>query len=194
MGAIRVGMPSCSSLAPAVLSGSPTRSRVTSLTFPSSRLFASPAASQRPSLVMPIGTTSNFSRSMDLRTEAADSSETSCSPLRPPKRMPTRSFFAIVFFRRRSEYENYNSPSVEPFTESSSQMPSKQAPQPGQPSDCVRRLPDSPRQARSSATAHGPPKSPSPGALRGKLPRHAPESQLPAHLPDRSSQIGRAHV
>jgi hypothetical protein len=30
-----------------------------------------------------------------LRTEAADSSDTSCSPLRPPKRMPTRSFFAI---------------------------------------------------------------------------------------------------
>ena len=27
--------------------------------------------------------------------EAAESSETSCSPLRPPKRMPTRSFFAM---------------------------------------------------------------------------------------------------
>ena len=56
---------------------------------------ASAAASQRPSLVMPIGTTSNFLRSIALRIDAAESSETSCSPLRPPKRMPTRSFFAI---------------------------------------------------------------------------------------------------
>jgi len=31
------------------------------------------------------------------RIEAAESSETSCSPLRPPKRMPTRNFFAIPF-------------------------------------------------------------------------------------------------
>src|SRR5919204_6465603 len=30
---------------------------------------------------------------MALKTEAADSSETSCSPLRPPNRIPTRSFF-----------------------------------------------------------------------------------------------------
>src|ERR1700687_601355 len=33
---------------------------------------------------------------MALKTDAAESSEISCSPLRPPKRMPTRSFF-IVF-------------------------------------------------------------------------------------------------
>jgi hypothetical protein len=44
-----------------------------------------------------MGTTSNFLRSIAFKIEAADNSETSCSPLRPPKRMPTRSFFAIVF-------------------------------------------------------------------------------------------------
>ena len=31
-------------------------------------------------------------------TEAAESSETSCSPLRPPNRMPTRSFFMVMFW------------------------------------------------------------------------------------------------
>src|SRR5437660_8738898 len=30
---------------------------------------------------------------MALKTEAADSSEISCSPLRPPNRIPTRNFF-----------------------------------------------------------------------------------------------------
>src|SRR5260221_4632448 len=33
---------------------------------------------------------------MALKTDAAESNEISCSPLRPPKRMPTRSLF-IVF-------------------------------------------------------------------------------------------------
>src|SRR5579862_634734 len=33
---------------------------------------------------------------MALSTEAAESSETSCSPLRPPKRIPTRIFFMGV--------------------------------------------------------------------------------------------------
>ena len=41
---------------------------------------------------MPMGTTSYFSLSIALRTEAAERSETSCSPLRPPNRIPTRSF------------------------------------------------------------------------------------------------------
>jgi hypothetical protein len=50
---------------------------------------------QRPVFEMPIGATSNFLRSIALRIEAAERSETSCSPLRPPKRMPTRSFFAM---------------------------------------------------------------------------------------------------
>ena len=45
-------------------------------------LGGQPAAS----LVMPMGTTSYLSLSMALRTEAAESSETSCSPLRPPNR------------------------------------------------------------------------------------------------------------
>src|SRR3974377_2274511 len=42
---------------------------------------------------MPIGTTSYFFLSMAFSTEAADSSDTSCSPLRPPNNTPTRSFF-----------------------------------------------------------------------------------------------------
>src|SRR6266516_4656291 len=42
---------------------------------------------------MPIGTTSYFERSMDLRIDSADRSETSCSPERPPKITPTRIFF-----------------------------------------------------------------------------------------------------
>ena len=67
----------------------------TALSSPSSRPCASAAASQRPSLVMPIGITSNFLRSIAFRIDAAESSETSCSPLRPPNRTPTRSFFAI---------------------------------------------------------------------------------------------------
>src|SRR5439155_7119410 len=42
---------------------------------------------------MPMGTTSNLALSMALKTDAAESSDTSCSPLRPPNRIPTRSFF-----------------------------------------------------------------------------------------------------
>ncbi len=91
-----VGIPSLNNLAPKVASGSPARSRRPAApASPFSRPRASAAASQRPFLVIPIGVTSNFSRSIAARTDAAESSETSCSPLRPPKRMPTRSFFAI---------------------------------------------------------------------------------------------------
>ena len=39
-----------------------------------------------------MGTTSYLFRSIAFRTEAADSNDTSCSPLRPPKRIPTRNF------------------------------------------------------------------------------------------------------
>ena len=58
-----------------------------------SRRWASSPLSQRPCLSMAMGTTSYRLRSMALRMEAAESSETSCSPERPPKRMPMRSFF-----------------------------------------------------------------------------------------------------
>ena len=99
-----VGMPSCNSFAPGVVAGSPARSRRSSagvaLLEQAVRIAR---ASQRPSLVMPMGTTSNFLRSIAFRIEAADSSETSCSPLRPPKRMPTRSFLAIALFHHRAE-------------------------------------------------------------------------------------------
>ena len=56
---------------------------------------ASSASSQWPVLAMPMGTTSYFFLSMAARTEAAERSETSCSPERPPKMIPTRSFRAI---------------------------------------------------------------------------------------------------
>src|ERR1700737_1754801 len=46
---------------------------------------------------MPMGTTSYLRLSMALRMEAAERSETSCSPERPPKRMPMRSFFFMTF-------------------------------------------------------------------------------------------------
>src|SRR5207244_4383157 len=36
------------------------------------------------------------------RTDAAERRETSCSPLRPPKRMPTRSFFMTLVWTRVS--------------------------------------------------------------------------------------------
>src|SRR5262245_59607087 len=52
----------------------------------------SPPMSQRPSLAMPIGTRSNRFRSMAAITEAAPARDTSCSPERPPKTTPTRSF------------------------------------------------------------------------------------------------------
>src|SRR5215472_16880567 len=42
---------------------------------------------------MPIGTASYLSGSRPRITEAAEARETSCSPERPPKRMPTRSRF-----------------------------------------------------------------------------------------------------
>jgi hypothetical protein len=59
-------------------------------------LCAAVPASQRPSLAMPMGTTSYFAGSSAEMTEAAEISETSCSPERPPNRMPTRSFFFSV--------------------------------------------------------------------------------------------------
>src|SRR6266478_676230 len=61
--------------------------------FAGSRASAFLAASQWPSAVIPIGTTSYFERSMDLRIDSADRNETSCSPDLPPKITPTRVFF-----------------------------------------------------------------------------------------------------
>src|SRR6266545_166727 len=54
----------------------------------------SPPTSQRPSLPMPMGTTSKRERSIAAMTEAAPAKDTSCSPDRPPNTMPTRSFLA----------------------------------------------------------------------------------------------------
>ena len=63
---------------------------------PASSASASPPPSHWPLFAMPMGTTSYFLRSIDLRIDSADRSETSCSPERPPNNTPTRSFFAIV--------------------------------------------------------------------------------------------------
>src|SRR5712692_1818967 len=53
--------------------------------------------SQWPSLVIPMGTASYLSGSSPRMTEAAEASETSCSPERPPKRIPMRRrFFSWV--------------------------------------------------------------------------------------------------
>src|SRR5207244_1138435 len=52
-------------------------------------------ASQFPSLVIAMGTTSYFVRSIASITALAERSETSCSPERPPKITPTRSFLVI---------------------------------------------------------------------------------------------------
>src|SRR5258707_12667139 len=65
---------------------------------PVRRCSASSEVSHWPCLVMPMGITSYFVRSMALRMEAAERRETSCSPERPPKRMPTRNFFSAGFF------------------------------------------------------------------------------------------------
>src|SRR5437879_13601188 len=51
---------------------------------------------------MPMGTTSYLSLSIAPATDAAERRETSCSPLRPPKRMPTRSFFMTLVWTRVS--------------------------------------------------------------------------------------------
>ena len=65
---------------------------------PARRRSASVEVIHWPCLVMPMGITSYFVRSMALRMELAERRETSCSPERPPKRMPTRNFFLVCFF------------------------------------------------------------------------------------------------
>src|SRR5580700_8693184 len=65
---------------------------------PARRCSASAGGSQWPCLLIPMGMTSYLVRSMDLRMLAAERRETSCSPERPPKRIPTRNFFLVCFF------------------------------------------------------------------------------------------------
>src|SRR6266446_8864069 len=54
---------------------------------------------QRPSLVMPIGTTSYLALSIALMTDSADRRDTSCSPERPPKITPILSFLVKFLLR-----------------------------------------------------------------------------------------------
>src|ERR1700679_35853 len=65
---------------------------------PARRRSASAEVIHWPCLVMPMGTTSYLVLSMAVRMEAAERRETSCSPERPPKRMPTRNFLVAGFF------------------------------------------------------------------------------------------------
>src|SRR3954462_12818120 len=57
-----------------------------------------PEESQRPSWVMPMGTTSYFCGSKDCRTDSADRSDTSCSPERPPNRTAIRILAGVFMF------------------------------------------------------------------------------------------------
>src|SRR5579862_2224931 len=96
-GGTTTASPRASTAAGCVISGSPARRlRGSKVSLPVSRFSACSAVSHRPSFVMPMGTTSYLSLSIALRTEAAESSDTSCSPLRPPNKMPTRSFSMTI--------------------------------------------------------------------------------------------------
>src|SRR5207237_1135047 len=103
-GGTTTASPAASTAAAGVVSGSPARRWRASCSgvLPVSNFSASAEVSQRPSLVMPIGTTSYLLLSIAPRTDAAERRETSCSPLRPPKRMPTRSFFMTLVWTRVS--------------------------------------------------------------------------------------------
>lgn len=57
----------------------------------------SAGGSHFPSFVIAIGTTSNLFRSILSTIARAERIETSCSPERPPKITPTRSFFGTIF-------------------------------------------------------------------------------------------------
>src|SRR5947207_12190282 len=67
------------------------------ITAAGSKAVASFDLSQRPSLVIPIGTTSYLVLSIELMMDSADLSDTSCSPERPPKITPILSFFRNSF-------------------------------------------------------------------------------------------------
>ena len=60
---------------------------------PTSPSAARSGSVQRPSFSMRIGIGSYLSRSMCLKIDAAEVTDTSCSPDRPPKMIPTRNFF-----------------------------------------------------------------------------------------------------
>src|SRR5205807_897309 len=109
-GGTTTASPLANSAAPGVASGSPAlRWRASSAGLPCNRRSAAPAVSQRPCLVMPIGTTSYLFLSIALRTEAADRSETSCSPLRPPNRTPTRNLLMTLSVDGQGDYVNRRS-------------------------------------------------------------------------------------
>src|SRR5437016_3168560 len=95
MGGTMMPSPRASNAAPGVASGSPARKCLAEASggLPPKRRSAWTSVTHFPDLVMPMGTTSNFFLSMALSTEAADRSETSCSPLRPPKSTPIFNFF-----------------------------------------------------------------------------------------------------
>ena len=64
---------------------------------------AAAGASQFPSFVIAMGMTSYFDLSIASMTERAERIETSCSPERPPKITPMRSFFDICTSPQRTQ-------------------------------------------------------------------------------------------
>src|SRR4030042_5281873 len=86
--------------------GSGARNRSGSRSSPSldfSNASAWEELTHRPSWVIPMGTTSYFSVSSALMTDVAETSETSCSPERPPKMTPTLSFLPMALLLEDSE-------------------------------------------------------------------------------------------
>src|SRR5882672_6788010 len=101
-GGITIAEPCARTAAEDVVSGAPAR-RARGCFLPCSKASAWAAVTQSPSLVIPMGTTSYLVWSIALRTEAAESREISCSPERPPKRTPTRSFFTGSSFQMQKQ-------------------------------------------------------------------------------------------
>src|SRR5438445_12805664 len=105
-------------------------------------------ASQFPSLVIAMGTTSYFVRSIASITARAERSETSCSPERPPKITPTRIFFGIDIspctpclrgqFLASNKIHHGDTENTEKnrLTESFYLMPTRSTQRPVAPSDC----------------------------------------------------------
>src|SRR6185503_4776278 len=107
-----------------------------------------------PSFVMPMGMTWYFSRSNAFRIDAAERSETSCSPDLPPKRSATVSFFieSAQVDEKKPNRNRHSGKVLESrvnwipafagmmpdgdtvVTESSFREPTESAPRPGRPS------------------------------------------------------------
>src|SRR5580693_40668 len=122
--------------------------------------------SQRPSFEMPIGTASYFSGSSAPITEAAEASETSCSPERPPNSTPMRNRFCELI-------TGFSSPSRRAPIQRQATL-----------SCCANQLRDSLPPPRTKPSACCPQSFPVPDAPRDTSRRRAPACPLPAHHSD----------